>query len=110
MLLAILAIWFGYKKGRDSGRNGVAWGAICGGAFIGSQFVFGLLIGAAIGIVLAASGSGFDKLDSYSWVISLGAIIPSIIVMLLIFKYLDRIPDDPVVNEPPPPPMFDQPE
>ena len=108
MLLAILAIWFGYKKGRDSGRNGIAWGAICGAAFIGTQMIFGLLIGLAIGIALASSGSGLDGIDAYSWVISVGAIIPSIIVILLIFKYLDRIPDEPRIDAPPPPPTFDQ--
>ncbi len=72
MLLAILAIWFGYKKARDSGRNGVLWGFICGGAFIGVQLVFGLVIGAAIGIGIAAFGWSPNTFETYQFVITSG--------------------------------------
>lgn len=110
MLLSILAIWFGYKKARDSGRNGVAWGAICGAAFIGVQLVFGLIIGVGIGVGIAAFGWSQDTFETYSILITVGALVPSIITILLIFKYLDRIPEKPANDLPPPPPTFDQPE
>lgn len=110
MLLAILAIWFGYKKGRDSGRSGALWGVISGAAFIGTQFLVAILIGAGMGLGIAFWGwSETIYEDNQIW-ITLVSIAASIAVILLIFKYLDRIPDEPVVTEPPPPPTFDQTE
>jgi len=110
MLLAILAIWFGYKKARDSGRNGVLWGAICGGTYIGVQLLFGLGVGVVLGVGVAAWGWSPTIFDDYSILISVAAIIPAIAAVLILFKYLDRIPDEPVAMEPPPPPTFGQSE
>ncbi len=41
MVLIILAIWFGYKKARDTGRNKFLWAAIAGGVFLGVQILGG---------------------------------------------------------------------
>ena len=103
MLLAIIFIWQGYKKGRDSGRNGILWGAICGASFIGIQLLVGLGIGILAGIGVAAWGWSPKILDDYWILISIISWIPAIITVLIIFKYLGRIPDTPVETPPPPP-------
>ena len=107
MLFAILAIWFGYKKARDTGRNAFLWAAICGGAFVGIQLLVG--IGAAMFIELGVAFAGWSEglYEKYTWLISFIAIVFSFGGLLLIFRYLDRVPviDEPY--EPPPPPTFD---
>lgn len=107
MLLTILAIWFGYKKGRDTGRNGVLWGAICGGAFIGTQLLVSMGAGIFMGLGIAFWGWPETIFDDNQILVTIGAIIASIVTLFFIFKYLDRVPDDPVATEPPPPPTFD---
>ncbi|MBK8147820.1 MAG: hypothetical protein IPN69_15425 [Acidobacteria bacterium] len=106
MLLAILAAWFGYKKANDSGRNGILWAFICAGAFIGTQLVCGLVIGLFFGIGIAAFGWNEDIYETYSIVVNLAAIAFSILVVYLIFSYLDRIPEDEPPLEVPSPPTF----
>ena len=107
MLLAILAFWWGYKKGRDSGRNAIVWSVICGATFIGIQLMIGLGVGILIGVGTQFWGWSETILDKYSILISIVSFIPAIVTLLLIFRYLDRIPDEPVVSAPPPPPTFD---
>jgi len=108
MLLIILAIWFGYKKARDSGRNPFAWAAISGGVFIGTQ----LLVGIGFGILLAIGQEvwGWDDnvFDKYSVVISIPALVLSLIALWLLFRFLDRRPKVEEYAAPPPPPRFDQ--
>ena len=106
MLLAILAVYWGYKKGRDSRRNGALWAVICGATFIGVQLVMGFAIGIAIGFGIAFLGWPQNTFETYSILISIAAWIPAIVALLLIFRYLDRIPDEPILTEPPPPPTF----
>jgi len=110
MLLAILAVWFGYKKARDTGRNAILWAVICGGAFIGIQLLVGLGIGVVMGIGIAAWGWSPKIFDDYSILISIVSWVPAIVTLLLIFRYLDRVPDEPVLTQPPPPPTFGQSE
>jgi hypothetical protein len=107
MLLVILAVWFGYKKGRDSGRNGVLWGAICGAAYLGVQILVGFGVGGLMGLGIALWGWPEDIFEKYQLVFSGVGIVASVITILVIFRYLDRIPDEPVLVEPPPPPRFD---
>lgn len=106
MLLAIIAIWFGYKKARDSGRNAILWAAISGGAYIGVQLLVGIGMGAVMGFGIAAFGWPESVLDSYQIVATIGGIVAAVATILLIFRYLDRVPDEPVFSEPPPPPTF----
>ena len=106
MLLAILAFWWGYKKGRDSGRNAILWSVICGGTFIGIQLAVGLGVGILIGVGTQVWGWDANALDKFSILISIASVIPAVIVLMIMFKYLDRIPDEPVMTAPPPPPKF----
>lgn len=107
MILAILAIIFGYRKARDTGRNGVLWGAICGLAFVGSQILVSFGAGMFIGIGAEFWGWSESLYDDLAWPITIAAIIVSVLVLLLIFRYLDRVPPD-EPGPPPPPPSFEQ--
>lgn len=108
MLLAILAAWFGYKKAKDSGRNGILWAFICAGTFIGTQLLCALGIGLFLGFGVELWGWSPTIYENYSFVINLVCIVVSIGSILLLFRYLDKIPE-PEVFTPPPPPNFNQP-
>jgi hypothetical protein len=106
MLFVILAIWFGYKKARDTGRNPYLWAAICGVSFIGVQLLVGLGAGVFVGLGIAFGGWNEGVYDQYSWLITIVAIVASFVTLFLLFKYLDRTPAEETAYEPPPPPTF----
>jgi hypothetical protein len=107
MLLAILAAWFGYKKADSSGRNGILWAFICAGSFIGTQLAVGLLVGIGLGVGVGALGWDADVFTKYEVLVNVVAIAASILVVWLIFRYLDRLPEDESVVDVPPPPVFE---
>ena len=106
MILIILAIWFGYKKGRDSGRNPYLWAAIAGGVFIGTQIVVGLGFGILLAIGQEIWAWDDAVLDSYSVVISILALVLSLVALWLVFRFLDKRPIEAMDSAPPPPPTF----
>jgi cytochrome c biogenesis protein CcdA len=106
MLFAILAIWFGYKKAKDTGRNPILWGAICGATFIGAQLLTGIVFGIFIGFGIALWGWPETLYDDLSWLITIAAIIVSLGLVWVIFRFLDRVPEDDTAFPPPPPPTF----
>ncbi|MEP6944400.1 MAG: hypothetical protein ABJA02_00665 [Acidobacteriota bacterium] len=106
MLLIILAIWFGYKKARNSGRNPFYWAAIAGGVFLGAQLAVGLGFGVLFGFAQEVWGWTDEKVAGYNSLLGIPAIIASVIALLLVFRYLDKVPATPVQTEPPPPPDF----
>jgi hypothetical protein len=109
MLLVILAIYFGYKKAKDTGRNPILWAIVCAAIFIGLQLVTSVGVGVVMGLGIAMWGWPETIFDDYSWGITIVSIVVSIIGLLLVFRYLDRIPDEPYVTAPPPPPSFEEP-
>ena len=107
MLFAILAAWFGYKKGKETGRNGFLWGFIAAGAFIGTQLLIGLSIGIFLGLGVEIWGWSETVFDDYNAVITVISIVASFISLFFVFRYLDRVPESPLIDEPPSPPSFD---
>ena len=107
MLLTILAIWFGYKKAKATGRNPILWAFICGVTFIGTQLLTAVLIGITIGIGIELRGWPENLYEKYEILITIASIAVSIVSLLLLFRYLDRVPEEKgPVEEPPPPPIF----
>ena len=104
MILAILAFYFGYKKGNASGRSGVLWALICGFAFLGTQLAVGVGIGLVLALGIELWGWSPTLYDDMVWPINLVAIVVSVVVLMLILKYLGHISDEPIVDQPPPPP------
>jgi len=101
MILLLLALWYGYKKARDTGRNPWKWAAISGGVFLGIQFITAFVLS---GVALVA---GWDiESGVVNAVVSLAAVVLSIVGLMMVFRYLDRVPDDGPMSEPPPPPTF----
>jgi hypothetical protein len=108
MILAILAIWFGYKKAKASGRNPYLWAFICAIVFIGTQLLTAILIGSVIGLGVALRGWSENLYDQYQTGVTIISIVASIAALLLVFRYLDRIPQEPAFHAPPPPPTFNK--
>jgi MFS family permease len=106
MILAILAAWFGYKKGKDSGRNGILWAFICAATFIGTQLLTAVVIGMFLGIGVELWGWSEDIYDRYVLLINIACIVISVVSLLLVFRYLDKVPDQEVFTPPPPPTDF----
>jgi MFS family permease len=104
MILAILAAWFGYKKGKDTGRNGFLWAFICAATFIGVQLLSGAAIGIFIGIGIAAWGWSEKLFDDYNILISLISLVFGIASLFFVFRYLDKVPQSEIISPPPPPP------
>ena len=106
MLLAILFAYFGYKKAKDSGRNGLLWGFIALAAFIGCQLLVGILIGLGLGMGIAVFGWSENVFETYDILFRIIAVIAGIIGGFLVLKYLERIPAGETYSVPPPPPNF----
>lgn len=106
MILAIIFAYLGYKKANESGRNGILWAFIALAAFIGSQFMVGILIGLGMGIGIALLGWSETIFDSYDILVRILAIAAGLLAGYLVLKYLDRVPQGDNYTAPPPPPDF----
>jgi uncharacterized BrkB/YihY/UPF0761 family membrane protein len=106
MILAILAIWFGYKKARDTGRNPWLWAAIAAVAFVGTQLLVGIAAGVLIQLGVLFLGWSPRTLDDYGLLANIPAIVLSIFALWVVFRFLDRVPKEEQNTPPPPPPTF----
>ncbi len=104
MLLTIFAFYFGYKKAKATGRNAVLWAFICGLTFIGVQIIVPLAIGIFLGLGIGIFGWSESIYDDWTWLITLVSVGASIVALLILFRILDKVPDDPQPELPPPPP------
>ena len=103
----VLAIWFGYKKARDTGRNPFLWAAICGATFIGVHLLTTIGIGLFSAFCIEVWGCDPEYFYQ-AWYTILLSLIPSFAGIFIIFRYLDRVPKTVGRDELPPPPRFDQ--
>jgi hypothetical protein len=85
----------------------VLWAFLSATAFIVPQLLTGLIKGFAIGLGVELRGWPESTYNSNTILISVISWVPGIICLLLVFRYLDRVP--PVIEQhgPPPPPTFD---
>ena len=107
MILLIVAIWLGYKKAKETGRNPWLWAFIAAIAFAGTQLLIGAVIGFGIGLGIAFLHWPEDSFETYSLGINIFAWLLSLVALWLVFKFLDRVPSETVSGDaPPPPPQF----
>jgi len=108
MLLIILAIWFGFKKAKATGRNPYLWAAISAGVFIGAQLAVGFGFGIFSAFAQEIWGWSDQKLATYNSLLVIPALLASGIALFLLFRYLDKVPQVHLDNGPPPPPNFSE--
>ncbi len=107
MILFILAAFFAYKKAKSTGRNGFLWALITAGVFIGTQFFVALAIGVFLAVGVEIFGWSETVYDDFNFLITAVSIIASFGSVWLVFRYLDKIPQEETITLPPPPPTFD---
>ena len=101
-----------YKTANGNGRNGALWAMLTAAVGIGLQLVIPFILGIVLAIAYLAIGSSPETIESdIAWTATLIGIIGmilSIVAMVLISKYVARVPDDPPFSAaaPPPPPQF----
>jgi hypothetical protein len=105
MILAILALVWGYQKAKATGRNPFLWAIIAGAAFMGTQIIVGLMIGIFLGLGVAFFGWSESIFDTYYWPISIVSWLLGILCLWLVLRFLDRpLQTQPDYFQPPPPP------
>lgn len=106
MIFAIIAAWMAYKRAKEHNRNGILWAFITAAAFIGTQLLISLGAGVLIGFGVGSQGLAEDSFEKFNLLITAVAIVASIIVTMLILRFLNRVPEEQVFNAPPEPPKF----
>ena len=101
-----------YKTANGNGRNGALWAMLTAAAGVGLQLVIPFILGIVLAIAYLAMGSSPETIESdITWpatLIGIVGMILSIVAMVLISKYVAKVPDDPPMSAaaPPPPPQF----
>lgn len=106
MILVIIAAIMAYRKAVATERNGWKWAAITSGAFIGTQLIIQLTGGIFLGIGIEFFDWHPSVLETYGLLITIISVVLSFIVMWLILRYLDKVPEEQIFTPPPPPPNF----
>jgi 4-amino-4-deoxy-L-arabinose transferase-like glycosyltransferase len=104
MIFAIVAAILGYRKAKDTGRNGLLWAFIAVATFIGTQFVVAIVLGLLLGIILGITERPEEEFQMADLAIRALAVILSLVATWLLLRYLDRIPQQEASGAPPPPP------
>lgn len=116
-LLGIIAIIvftvFVGKTAKEYGRNAVLWAVACLGVGLGLQFVGPILVVMIVAIVLIATGTRPDQLETaigwWGFGITFLFLVLSLIGMFIILRHVAQLLDEPEIGDsPPPPPTFNQ--
>ncbi len=103
MILVILAAIMAYRKAVATERSGWKWAAITSGAFLGTQLLIQFGGGILLGLGITFAGWSESVFDTYGIIITIISVIASLIVMWLILRYLDKVPEEQLFTPPPPP-------
>jgi len=99
-----------YKTANSTGRNAVLWAILTLCVGFGIQWVIPLLVGIVLGLIWVASGTDPTELQSKitgpALIIGIGCLVASFVALWIIMKTVSRVPEQPVVTRPPPPPNF----
>lgn len=105
IFLVVIAIQI-FRTARDYGRNPYLWTAAAVVGFFVIQFVIGLAIGVAMLAGIMMFGWSESIFTDYALLINLAGLIPAVILVWLIAKYVGRVRDDEPASAVPPPPTF----
>lgn len=111
-VIIIVATYQAYKTAKTYERNAVMWALIVFGVGFGIQIIIPIIVGIIIGVVLILNGTPPEQLEnavgSYAIILNIFFIIFSVAAMLLILKYIGKVPDEDFTapSQPPPPPEF----
>jgi len=97
-----------YKKAKSTGRSGILWAFITAAVYIGTQLLLALGIGLFLGIGVEIFGWSDTIYDDWNLLITAVCIVASFGGVWLVFRYLDKIPQEEIFAAPPPPPTFDE--
>lgn len=103
MILFILAAFFAYKKAQSTGRSGILWAFITAAVYIGTQLLLALGIGLFLGIGIELFGWSETLYDDWNLPITAVCIVASFGAVWLVFRYLDKVPEEEIIVSPPPP-------
>lgn len=106
----IVATIMAYRTAKDYDRNAVTWVAIVFAAGFGIQYLLPFLIGILTAIILVAAGNSTLEINSpilgFLKVVEFVCFFVSIIAVILILRYLGKVPEDKTFSPPPTPPTF----
>lgn len=105
ILTIIIAIRF-YKVAREHNRSGIAWALIAVITFLGIQILVGLIFGFTIALGQEFGGWKEDLNGKSSAIANIIGMILSLIGILTISNYLNKISDGSSIDSPPEPPKF----
>ena len=112
VLIVVMSV-FTYRTAKENGRRAGLWLLATIGIGVGLQYIFPMVIGTVIAIAYIASGSSQNQmaqgLEGWAWILAIASVVLSAAGMFLVIRHVSQIPD-PVADEPPPPPRFDQDE
>ena len=94
IIFVIITSIFIYRTARDNGHNAVLWTVAAAVGFIVIQFGIGLMAGIFIGVGMALWDWPQSALEDYNLLIGLGALVPAIGYVMIIWKIVNRVKDD----------------
>ena len=106
MIFFFIAAWLAYKRANENGRNGILWAIITSVAFIAAQFIVGAGIGLIIFAIYGFDGAADEIISRYEFLVNIAGIIVSVLVVWLILRFLNKVPEDNSFTPPPAPPTF----
>ena len=109
MIFALITAWLAYKKAKETERSyPILWAFAGIGIFIGTQLLITLGIGVFLAVGVEFWNWSETVYDSYDFPITAFAVVASFAASWLFLKFLDKAPQNFSLNEPPPPPNFDE--
>ena len=109
LAVIIVSTYYVHKTAKDYGRNAILWSV---GTFvlgIGIQWVLPILLTMVLAVIFVMQGTRNpnaiqEQLSGPAFVIGIASLVLSGVAMWLMLKMVSRLPDEPDVDMPPPPP------
>lgn len=93
VFIIVLAILI-FKSAREYGRNAVLWTVAAVVGYLVIQFSVGFAIGIISVIGTELWGWSPTLIDDYSFLIGLGALVPAVGYVLILWKIVTRVPEN----------------